>query len=286
MMTHFLLNVFFFVFLLISFIGCHSDSQKKGLLFESLHAQPICEETIIDTDVDIDIPKPVKLLMKYYDEVVGYKDNFIIFADSSTLIYDDGITGKTLNQLLDNPDIQDQFYYIYPKGDINLTLEKGYDPGRMRNEAFFKKVYGSSIQEVRNNLTEVVWCPNLVNQKILVTKVNGVAGKIKSISDELDKLPQYKKYIQHIGSTFNWRNIKGTNRLSMHSFGMTIDLNVQYSNYWQWDCRCTDENRDLIYKNQIPQEIVDIFEKHGFIWGGKWYHYDTMHFEYRPELLE
>jgi hypothetical protein len=34
----------------------------------------------------------------------------------------------------------------------------------------------------------------------------------------------------------------------------------------------------------MPQEIVDIFERHGFIWGGKWYHYDTMHFEYRPEL--
>src|SRR5262245_1812136 len=27
------------------------------------------------------------------------------------------------------------------------------------------------------------------------------------------------------------------------------------------------------------------FEKYGFIWGGHWYHYDTMHFEYRPELL-
>jgi hypothetical protein len=35
----------------------------------------------------------------------------------------------------------------------------------------------------------------------------------------------------------------------------------------------------------MPLEIIDIFERHGFIWGGKWYHYDTMHFEYRPELL-
>ena len=34
-----------------------------------------------------------------------------------------------------------------------------------------------------------------------------------------------------------------------------------------------------------PTEIVAIFEKHGFIWGGKWYHFDTMHFEFRPELL-
>jgi hypothetical protein len=30
---------------------------------------------------------------------------------------------------------------------------------------------------------------------------------------------------------------------------------------------------------------VEIFERHGFIWGGKWFHYDTMHFEYRPEML-
>ena len=41
----------------------------------------------------------------------------------------------------------------------------------------------------------------------------------------------------------------------------------------------------MIWKNKIPQEIVDAFEAEGFIWGGRWAHYDTMHFEYRPELL-
>ena len=37
--------------------------------------------------------------------------------------------------------------------------------------------------------------------------------------------------------------------------------------------------------NRIPVAIARIFETHVFIWGGAWYHYDTMHFEYRPELL-
>ena len=40
-----------------------------------------------------------------------------------------------------------------------------------------------------------------------------------------------------------------------------------------------------VWRNRVPAAIVEIFERHGFIWGGKWYHYDTMHFEYRPELI-
>jgi hypothetical protein len=71
----------------------------------------------------------------------------------------------------------------------------------------------------------------------------------------------------------------------MHSYGMTIDINVKNSNYWQWDCKCKNEEVTLSYRNQIPLKLVSIFEKYGFIWGGNWKHYDTMHFEYRPELL-
>ena len=68
----------------------------------------------------------------------------------------------------------------------------------------------------------------------------------------------------------------------MHSFGNAIDINIKFSNYWLNDLKAKGH---LNYKNVIPLEIVKIFEKHGFIWGGKWYHYDTIHFEYRPELL-
>ena len=67
----------------------------------------------------------------------------------------------------------------------------------------------------------------------------------------------------------------------MHAFGAAIDLNV--AGYWLWQKR--RDAAQIAYRNRIPQEIVDIFERHGFIWGGKWYHYDTMHFEYRPEMI-
>jgi D-alanyl-D-alanine carboxypeptidase len=35
----------------------------------------------------------------------------------------------------------------------------------------------------------------------------------------------------------------------------------------------------------VLKKMGAIFEQHGFVWGGKWRHHDTMHFEYRPELI-
>jgi len=54
------------------------------------------------------------------------------------------------------------------------------------------------------------------------------------------------------------------------------------SAYWRWQ----RPPAPLRWRNQIPQAIVDAFEAEGFVWGGRWFHYDTMHFEYRPELLD
>jgi D-alanyl-D-alanine carboxypeptidase len=226
------------------------------------------------------IPDNVKKLMKYYPQIIGFREGKIIFEDNSTLVYDDKIF-KLKQELMGNPDIEDQFFYDY----VDFKTVPKTDAGRIRNEAFFKKIYGNSKKEVEKNLVEIIWCPKLVNQKIKVTSVNGIDKKITKLVAELDSNPEFKKYITNIGGTFNWRKIAGTNRLSMHSFGMTIDINVAFSNYWQWECKCTDETKTLDYKNQIPKKIVAIFEKYGFIWGGNWYHYDTMHFEYRPELL-
>jgi len=224
-----------------------------------------------------------KLIDAYPNQIKGFKNNNIIFKDNTTLVYDDG-KKKTAQQLLDNPDIEDQFLYPYTTGK-STSNTKAQDPGRIRNEEFFKKIYGNSKAAVEQQLVNINWCPKLVNQKIKVTSANGLDKIVKSLSAELDTHPELKKYLTNIGGTFNWRMIAGTKRLSMHSFGMTIDINVKYSNYWQWDCKCKSENTKLSYKNQIPEQLIAIFEKHGFIWGGKWYHYDTMHFEYRPELL-
>jgi len=232
------------------------------------------------------VPSDAKKLIKCYpDFIAGFSDNHLILKDGTKLLWDDGIKNKSFKDLLEKPDLKDMFGQSYTTGKMQSPPAKNFDPSRVRNEAFFMNIYGSTEKEVSQHLTEITWCPKLVGQKIRVTKINGIDKKLAQVSKELDEHPELKKYLTNIGGTFTWRNIAGTNRHSMHSFGMTIDINTTYSDYWQWSCKCTNESAVILYKNRIPQTIVDIFEKYGFIWGGKWYHFDTMHFEYRPELI-
>ncbi len=214
-------------------------------------------------------------LVESYPQIKKCQNNSILFSDGTTMVYDDG-KKKSFAQLLNSPDIQDMFRFKYPHG-VGSFVPPGFnsDPGRIRYEPLFRKIYGNSASSVKRNLTTVNWFGKLV----WVTTVNGVDKALLAVQRELKELPaNYRKYLSPIGGTFKWRKIAGTNRLSVHSFGAAIDINVKYSAYWRW-------SKGVKYQNKIPHKIVEIFEKHGFIWGGKWYHYDTMHFEYRPELL-
>jgi hypothetical protein len=226
----------------------------------------------------INIPSGLQKLLKAYPDFLDSADeNSLYWKDGTSMIYDDGIANKTHDEKLDNPDLEDQMSQQYTKGtDWGEPPAENFEPGRIRYEPFFKKMYGNSPSEVQRNLVSIKWVDGT---NVVFSNVNGAADSLEKVANDLLTLgEQYMKYLRNIGGTFNWRNIAGTTRLSNHSFGSAIDINTTYSNYWKWQ-------GDLSYRNQIPIEIVEVFEKHGFIWGGKWYHYDTMHFEYRPELL-
>ena len=89
------------------------------------------------------------------------------------------------------------------------------------------------------------------------------------------KKPELLKYLD-VNGTFSWRKIAKSDELSSHSWGISLDINVQSSSYWQWSKE---------YKNTLPQEIINVFERNGFIWGGRWEHFDNMHFEYRTYFM-
>lgn len=233
------------------------------------------------TDVDA---VASRLIAAYPDLLARRDGNALVWRDGKKMLLDDGRGVKTPAARLDAPDLKDMLALPYPLGAAPPP-ERDVDPGRVRNNAFFIAMYGDCRRdEVRANLVPVVWLPKKWGKKLVVTRVNGVAEHLAAVSAELDQLPdRFDTYLFPPAGTYKCRSIAGTDRQSPHGFGIAIDIATKHTDYWHWTK--PDADGRYPYRNRIPAEIVAIFEKHGFIWGGKWYHYDTMHFEYRPELL-
>lgn len=196
-------------------------------------------------------------------------------------LFDDG-KSKSFAELLNSPDIKDTFIQPYPLDNPIDNVPENFDPGRFRVEELFKTLYGSTESEVVRNCVTVNFCGN----RVMFNAHCGAADALVAVSKDLNatilKRPDLKEYVSHLGGTLNWRFIAGTKRLSSHSFATAIDLNVNKSAYWRAD---PPFKLATASRKNWPLEIVQAFEQHGFIWGGKWWHYDTMHFEYRPELI-
>ena len=224
------------------------------------------------------VPKGAAILLKAYPNFIKkYENGQLHLSDGTKITYDDG-RDKTFLQKLDDADPEDMFAFKYNRR--SWTPEYLQDAGRSRCEQLFKKMYGASDAQVRKNLVSVPW----FGQKVLFTKINGAADSLRAVAAELARHPNLRPYLKSSG-TFYWRKVRGANRQSAHSYGMTIDIGVDKSDYWLWKNPGKGETERITYANRIPHELVLIFEKHGFIWGGRWYHYDTMHFEFRPEIL-
>lgn len=259
-------------------LGCKERTDITGRKEVSALSSAARSGGVDEADGAGGIPAGARALIEAYpDFIKGYRDNRIIFRDGSEMIYDDG-RDKSFVQKLDDADIEDMFSFRYDTSSWIPEFQQ--DAGRSRNEALFKKMYGRSAAEVRKHLVSVPW----FGQSVLFTTVNGAAEHLKAVRDELAKLHGMRAYLKSEGS-FYWRQVRGAKRQSAHSYGMTIDIGGNYKTYWQWARPGAKETDKVPYRNKMPHEIVEIFEKHGFIWGGRWYHYDTMHFEYRPEIL-
>ena len=100
-------------------------------------------------------------------------------------------------------------------------------------------------------------------------------------------------WINNIGTLegWGWRNIADTQARSYHSYGLALDLLPRAlgrrQTYWLWTSQYRTDWWNVSYNERYhpPLAVIKAFEDNGFVWGGKWPLFDTMHFEYRPEVL-
>jgi len=223
---------------------------------------------------------PEDLVRAYPGMLLGVEGSALVWRDGTRMplggLHPGLSGGEGLGSILD------QLAQAYPAGGASGGPPAD-DPGRVRNQAFFDKMYGDCrAGGVAPKLVRISWLPRSWGHGVSITAVNGVDRQLEAVSRELDELPaEERKYAFPIGGTYNCRTIAGSGETSMHGWGAAIDLNTAFSEYWRWSRRWSEGASRV----PLPAAIVAIFERHGFIWGGRWSHFDTMHFEYRPELL-
>lgn len=223
-----------------------------------------------------------RLTAAYPKHIRSIDGGTILFRDGTRMAVSDGKVGKSAAERPRTPDVDDMFAEPYVAGRPARPPRAGEDPGRTRYEPFFDRIYGDcSRGEVTPRMRDVAWMPDRKGGTVRVTTENGVADQLEKVVRDLKALPPaMTRYLVPSAGTYNCRTIAGTGQRSMHAYGIAIDIATPMADYWRWG-----GGKGAAYRNRIPFEIVEIFERHGFIWGGKWSHFDTMHFEYRPELL-
>jgi hypothetical protein len=101
------------------------------------------------------------LVRAYPDALAGIEGPDLVWRDGTRMAITDEPPGKSLQEMLRSGSILDQINRAYPAGAAVTVPAPDDDPGRVRNRAFFDKMYGDCHRgEVAPHLVPVVWLPS------------------------------------------------------------------------------------------------------------------------------
>jgi hypothetical protein len=149
----------------------------------------------------------------------------------------------------------------------------------------------------RSSAWEQVKTIKFLGKNILVH--HGILEELSLVEQKINAAaksdPKVKAWLDEVYSiaAWNWRNIADVQTRSNHAYGVAVDLLPQpktyrsLETYWLWTSNKKKDWWNVPYSRRYhpPEAVISAFESYGFVWGGKWAFYDTMHFEYRPEIL-
>ena len=181
-------------------------------------------------------------------------------------------------------------FYPYRNGALTDCLPyNGQIPRRSHD--FLDALFGKTEKAIRKHcrllrfLNHKVYMNHIcmdalkkIEQKILSEARTDTT--VRSFLDGLD-----------IFYSFQTKGVVGSKNRSYHAYGLAVDLVPKdYDGkhvYWKWSSVFNKQWYEIPQAErwQPPQTVIEAFEAYGFVWGGKWPHFDMIHFEYRPEII-
>lgn len=195
-----------------------------------------------------------------------------------------------------NENFSSYLYYEYIKSDLVFDeyplFFSTFVNDRFTNYAFFNSIYGKDKREIETNFSYF----KINKYRFQINNKNKCAYRFSKalieINREIDENEDIKLWFKNLRSisSYSRREVAYQKRPSLHSWAIAIDISPITHNkeiYWYWTSKFHDYWWAIPEENKayFPQKMIEIFEKYGFCWGGKWKRYDLMHFEYRPEIF-
>jgi hypothetical protein len=290
-----------FVFILIFSAGCLFSSGNRDA------GQAITPEEL-DPTLITDAELVMKALYKAYNdkiEKVEYRKNdWAVLMNGVWYYYAKG-------RLLPEKELRKaakfrpyQFYKYTPElppqteatpEEIELYLSWTNQTGAnilSRSVSFPGALWKASTQkETEKQITDITFLGKKTSVHKVIQPILAVIEEQIIEAAKTDKTVQ--TWIENLGSAgaYYWRLIAKTKSRSYHSYGLAIDLLPEKldgkQTYWMWASQERDDWWNVPYSGRYhpPEKVIKIFESYGFFWGGKWVQFDTMHFEYRPEVF-
>ena len=221
---------------------------------------------------------------------VTYSDEDIVFTLGSRPIHFQD--GRMLEEgRLDRREDCDPIFYRY-------SLESLTEPPPLSEESptyctdLLESLWGRTDDQIRSHGGSTTFLDHRMFVNNLL--VDALAAVERDVREAATGDASVATWIDELDITYSFidRGIAGSPTRSHHAWGMAVDLVPKsYGGravYWQWSQVYDNEGWHRIPLERRwspPQAVIEAFEEHGFVWGGKWTHFDNMHFEYRPEIL-
>jgi hypothetical protein len=191
---------------------------------------------------------------------------------------------------LGEPELCDPIFYEYSLEPLTQPPPAAELPTYCTDVA--ESLWGRTEGEIRRHGRSATFLGHrMFLNEVVLRPLAAVEADILQLSR---RDPPVAQWMEQLDVTYSFivRDIAATQTPSYHGWGLAIDLvPTSYEGrqvYWRWSSVFDREGWHEIPVEQRwspPESVVAAFERHGFVWGGKWSHFDTIHFEYRPEII-
>ena len=252
-----------------------------ALLAAAITAAPMAAAQPVARTSPVPLAERVALLQRSYPDLIyAVTNNVLRLMNNRTVIIHDDRRRRYLAEQRD-PDIATQLAQVYPIGKCATGRKPDFDPGRTRSMAFLRAAYGANKYQVTRTTEVVDW----FGTPVRFSSRHGAAAALRRVRAALRQLPaKLQQAVRRPARTLDWVNVPNMERLSVYAFAIAIDLGRDIGDHWQQN-RVGPRRKRIRYRNRVPPEVVAAFERHGFIWGGRWHRFETAHFEYRPAMI-